>query len=181
MHFFEYYYENIIKYDLINKFHYKDLKQLPKLKKIVLNFGCRNSDLRVLATILLSLELITNQRCVLTISKTSSVLLKIRKGDPVGCKVILQKTIMYHFFAKLLFKIFSKLKNFSGFIIKSTSLNSKAVSYKLKNSLIFSELEQNYYLFNNLPSLNITIVTNTTKKKDFFFLLSSFKLPKKKQ
>jgi len=177
MHFFEYYYENIIKYDLINKFHYKDIKHLPKLKKIILNFGCKSSELKILAAILLSLELITTQHGVLTTSKNSNILLKIRKGNPVGCKLILKKTIMYNFFSKLIYEIFSKLKNFTGFNIKYKSLNSKAISFNIQNSLIFSELEQNYYLFNKLPPLNITFVTNTVNSNEFLFLLNSFKLP----
>jgi large subunit ribosomal protein L5 len=177
MHFFEYYYKNIIKYDLINKFHYKNIKHLPLLKKIVLNFGCKGSELKNLAAILLSLELITTQRGMITTSKNSNILLKIRKGNPVGCKLILKKTTMYNFFSKLIREIFSKLKNFTGFNIKQKSLNSNAISYNLQNSLIFSELEQNYYLFNKLPPLNITLVTNTINSNEFLFLLNAFKFP----
>nr|YP_009495528.1 ribosomal protein L5 [Psammoneis japonica]AWQ64258.1 ribosomal protein L5 [Psammoneis japonica] len=179
MHFFESYYENIIKYDLINKFHYQNIKELPKLKKIVLNFGCKNSDLKNIASVLLALELIATQRGRITTSKNVNILLKIRKGNPVGCKLVLKKTLMYSFFSKLICQVFLKFKNFSGFNIKYESLNSKAISCKLENSLIFSELEQNYYLFNQLPILNITLVTNTINPKEFLFLLNAFKLPSK--
>ena len=94
MHFLDYFYTKTLKFDLINKFYYKELKNLPKLKKIVLNFNCRTTNLKTLATHLLALELITNQKSNLTISKRPNLLLKIRKGNPVGCKVILKKILM---------------------------------------------------------------------------------------
>ena len=93
MNSLEYYYKTIIKYDLINKFSYSNIKKIPELKKIVLNFGCKSSEIKELATSLLALELIinTNTPIFLTKSKQPNVLLKIRKGAPVGCKVILKK------------------------------------------------------------------------------------------
>ena len=177
MHFLEYYYQNIIQYDLLNKFRYKNIKKLPKLQKIVLNFGCKNSDIKNLSTALLSLELITNKRGNLIVSKNSNILLKIKKGNPVGCKVILKKTFMYNFFAKILINIFPRIKNFTEFNTQKNKLKNNAFSYKLTNALTFLELEQNYYLFNNLPNLNITVTTNTKTKKELVFLLHSFKLP----
>ena len=97
MHFLEHYYQNTIKYDLINKFKYNNLNSLPKLKKIVLNFNCKNSDLKQLAASFLALELITGQTSILTTVSKPNILLKIRKGQPTGCKIILQNKVMYKF------------------------------------------------------------------------------------
>ena len=110
MHFLEYYYNNVIKFDLINRFNYKNLKNIPKLEKIVLNFGCKTFELKKLSLSLLSLQLITDKKGILTVSKKPNIVLKIRKGNPVGCKVILTKNLMYLFFAKLLIEILPKLK-----------------------------------------------------------------------
>ena len=97
MHFLEYYYNNVIKFDLINRFNYKNLKNIPKLEKIVLNFGCKTFELKKLSLSLLSLQLITDKKGILTVSKKPNIVLKIRKGNPVGCKVILTKNlILYH-------------------------------------------------------------------------------------
>lgn len=177
MYFLENYYQNVIQYDLINKFQYKNTQNLPKLQKIVLNFGYKNSNIKILASSLLSLELITSKRGIITTSKNSHILLKIRKGNPVGCKVILKKTLMYNFFAKLLIDIFPQIKEFKEFYFKKESQPKNAFSYKLINTFIFFELEQNYNLFNSISNLNITIVTNTKTQSELLFLLHSFKLP----
>jgi large subunit ribosomal protein L5 len=175
MYFLGNYYQSVIQYDLINKFQYKNLQNLPKLQKIVLNFGYKNPNIKILASSLLSLELITTKRGTLTIANNSYLLLKLRKGNPVGCKVILKKTLMYHFFTKLLVDIFPQMKEFKEFDLRSPHLQPPTFSYQLKNAYIFLELEQNYNLFSNLSNLNITIVTNTKTQKELLFLLNSFK------
>jgi large subunit ribosomal protein L5 len=176
MCFLEYYYQNIIKYDLLNKFQYNNLKNMPKIKKIILNFNYKTPGLKELSTALLALELITYQKGILTTSKNSNILLKVRKGSLTGCKVILQKNRMNNFFAKFFIEVLPRLKKFSSLNLNSLQKNS-TVSYSLKNTLIFFELERNYSLFNNLPKLNVTIVIKSSIQKEFIFLLNSFKLP----
>ena len=177
MSFLEYYYENIVKYDLLNKFQYKNINQIPKFKKVILNFGCKKSDLKSLVSSLMALELITSQKATFTHSSISDVSLKIKKGNPVGCKITLRKTLMYVFFTRLVSEIFPKLKQFNGFKIKNINSEIKTISFKFKSSLIFSELENQYQYFNKLPGLNVTVVTNVTKYDEFNFLLKSFKFP----
>ena len=177
MYFLENYYQNTIQYDLINKFHYKNLQNLPKLQKIVLNFGYKNPNLKNLASALLFLELVTTKRGVITTASNPHILLKIKKGNPVGCKVILKKTLMYSFFIRLLIDVFPQLKEFKIFSLQKRNQQSNSFSYRLKNTFIFLELERNYNLFNNLSNLNITIVTNTKTQNELLFLLNSFKLP----
>ena len=69
MYFLKNYYKNIIQYDLVNKFHYRNLQNLPKLQKIVLNFGYKNPNIKNLASALLFLELITTRRGVITTAR----------------------------------------------------------------------------------------------------------------
>ena len=157
MNFLEHYYNKKLKYDLINKFFYLNLKKLPKLKKIVLNFNCKTTELKTLATHLLALELIANQKAVLTISKRPNLLLKIRKGNPVGCKVILKKYSMLHFISKSLNEIFSNIKDFDGIKINLTT-ETHSFSFLIQNTLHFSKLNEHYYLFNNLSSLNLSFI-----------------------
>lgn len=176
MHFLEHFYLKTLKYDLINKFLYKSTKRLPRLKKIILNFGCKTNEIKHLASSLLALELITNQKSNMTTTKRSNILLKIRKGNPTGCKITLRKTKMFNCFYKLLVEILPKLKKFEGFKV-NRKIKKNAFSYELHDTFNFQELEEHYYLFNNLPKLYITIVTNTETKKELFFILNSFKLP----
>lgn len=178
MHFLNYFYKKTLKFDLINKFHYTDLKKLPKLKKIVLNFSCKTTELKTLATNLLALELITSQKGMLTISKHPNLSLKIRKGNPTGCKLTLKKISMLSFLDKSLNDIFPKIKNFDGIRI-SPKLEKATLSFILKDTLNFSELTEHYYLFNNLSNLSLSFIMKSETKKEMLFLLKSLQLPLK--
>jgi len=172
MHFFEHYNENIVKYDLINKFRYKTLADVPKLSFISLRFNLKNSDLKQLTAALVALELITFQIGLFLNSKVSSVSLKIRKGQPVGCKIVLRRTKMLQFLHKLIDKIVIKNKE----VKQSTIPNYNLFSFKISNVLVFNELEKNYQFFKNLKSLDVSIVTSSTDFKSFLFLLKSYKI-----
>ena len=178
MHFLNYFYNKNLKLDLINKFYYIELKKLPKLKKIVLSFNCKTTEMKTLATHLLALELITNQKGILTTSKQQNILLKIRKGNPTGCKITLKKTFMLYFLSKNSTEIFPKIKNFTGILINQ-KIEKTAVSYVVKETLNFSELTDQYYLFNNLYNLNISFILDVKTKNEIFFVLRSLQFPVK--
>ena len=173
MNFLEQYNENIVKHDLCNKFRYKSLKNLPKLSKIVLSFGCKNLNIKQLIISFLALEIIGGKKGNFTQSKKSNILLKIRKGNLVGCKLIIEKKLIYHFFSKFITQIMPTLK-MPGKIEVS---NAKAASFQVSNLLIFSELEKNYYLFHELKNLNVVFLSNTGSTAEFTYLLNSFKFP----
>lgn len=175
MHFLENFYNKTVKYELINKFSYNSSKNLPKLKKIILNFGCKTADIKQLAASLLALELITSQKGIMTATKYSNINFKIRKGNPTGCKVSLSKFQTYAFLSKMLIEIFPKLKNFYGFSHTKKAIKN-IFSYELKETFSFSELESNFYLFNNIPKLNITLITNANTIHELMFLLKAFQL-----
>src|SRR5210317_1574003 len=136
MNILENYYKKIIRRDLINKFAYSHLDEIPQLKKIILNFGCKSSDIKSVASALLSLELITTAPGSLVKSKRSNVLLKIRKGNPVGCLVVLKKDEMYRFLLKLISEVFPSLKSFTGFSV-SKKLNKTSFSFTLTDLINF--------------------------------------------
>lgn len=176
MHFLTKFYNKNLKYELINKFIYSKSSDIPKLKKIILNFGCKTADLKQLSSSLLAIEFITNNKGTMTKTKKSNILFKIRKGNPTGCKIILSKFNAYNFLSKLIIEIFPRLKNFSGFN-SYKKIKKNAVSYDLHETFTFKELENHYYLFNNLSKLNITIVTNTKNQAEIIYLLKSLQLP----
>lgn len=176
MNVLENYYKKVIRYDLINKFSYTYLNEIPKLKKIILNFGCKTIEIKNIASALLSLELVTTKQGSLVKSKRSNLLLKVRKGNPVGCVVVLKKNDMYIFLLKLLSEVFSNLKDFKGIKV-SKRLGQTSFSFTLKDLINFKELEKQFYLFINLPPLNVTLVSNAKTKKELLYLLHSFKLP----
>lgn len=176
MHYLNYFYKRTLKLDLINKFHYTDLKNLPKLEKVVLNFSCKTTEIRKLSTHLLALELISRQKSVLTTSKHPNLTLKIKKGNPSGCKLTLRKSRMINFLLRCSTEIFPLIKNFSG-IKTYKQVTKTTLSFILTDTLHFSELNINYYLFKNLSELNLSFVTKTQTKKELLFFLKSLQLP----
>lgn len=167
--------DKIIKHDLINKYKYKTIQNLPKLKKITLNFNCTNFNIQKFAITLLALELITSKKSSITTSKSSNILLKIQKGQPAGCKVILRKKSIYQFLEKLIVDIIPRLTNFSGFKIQT---DTSTVLFKLSNrEIMLPELENHYPLFDVLPNLDICISTSAKNNKELLFVMKAFKVP----
>lgn len=175
MNFLKYFHYKTIKYDLINKFNYNKTKNLPKIKKIILNFSCKNTQIKNLAASLLALELITFKKGTLTVTSKSNILLKIRKGNPVGCKVVLQNSIMFTFLEQLICDIIPKIQNIKKYKLANIK-NKTSFSLKILNALNFKELEKSYNLFNELNSLDIVVVCDSNFKKELVFILNSLKL-----
>jgi ribosomal protein L5 len=173
MNFLKYFYKNTLKFDLVNKFNYTNLKKLPKIKKITLNFNCKTVELKNLSRHLIALELITNQKSNLAISNYS---LKIKKGKLSGCKITLKNKHMLLFLSKNLNEIFFDLKNFNEIVINQKT-SQPTVSFSIKNSVNFLEISKNYNLFNNLSLLNVFFTLKITTNKELLFLLKSLKIP----
>lgn len=166
-----------LKYNLLHKFCYKKTKDFPTLKKIVLNFGFNTTEMKSLMTGSLVLELISKQKATLTTTKNSNVLSKIRKGNPVGCKVTLKKNSAANFLDKIYNEVFPKLLNNKQLFQISRKIKKNSFSYNLHETFNIQELENKYYLFTNLPTLNITLVTNSRLKEELIFILQSLQLP----
>jgi large subunit ribosomal protein L5 len=175
MNFFETYYKRIIKQDLTNKFTFHNNKSITKLKKITLNFGCKNFSIQKFATTMLALEMIALKKSALTTAKNPNVLLKIQKGQPAGCKIELKNKEIYPFLTKLNLEILPKLKNFPGFRIERQFSN---FFFQIQsNKIMIKEFESQYPLFANLPALDINVTTNSKNYKKILFLAKSVKLP----
>jgi len=176
MHYLEDFYIKNLKYDLINKFFYKNVKKLPILKKIVLNFGCKTTNIKALSANLLALELIAKKRGSLRTAKQPNLALKIKKGNPAGCILTLNKNSKLNFISKILTETLTKIKQFDG--LKS-KCEKNCLSYTIKNSFNFTCLEDHSYLFNNLSNLNVTIITESSKKEETLFILKALQIPLK--
>lgn len=175
MNFLLNFYLKTYKYDLVNKFFYTNTKRLPKIKQITLNFKCKTTELKTLTSALLATELIANKKGILTVTKKPNIILKTRKGNPVGCKITLKKNNMLNFLTKIIVEITPKLKKFDGFTL-NRKLKKNMFSFELHDTFIFTELENNYYLFNTLPKLGISIVTTSKKKEELLYILQLMKL-----
>lgn len=175
MSFFEAYNRKIIKYDLVNTFIYRNLMQMPKLEKIILNFGYPKSKLKNLISGLLALEFLSSKKGEITKSKHLNIFLKIKKGNPVGCKIVLKKSIMNLFYLKLMTSIFPKIKRPQTQSFRADFKWAKSVSFQLKNPLLFAELENQFQFFKDTPKLGITLTTSARSMEELSFLLKSIK------
>lgn len=158
-------YENNIKYELINKFIYKNIYDIPKMEKINLSLNVNSSDLHTIVSSLVALELLTSQKGFLIRSKTFNLISKIRKGDPVGSKVTLRKDRALYFMQKLI-KVNPTVKKFNG----------GHFSFFIKNLMVFKEIESNYHFFRKLNSLNIVVNTTCKTREELLFLVKFYNI-----
>jgi ribosomal protein L5 len=163
MHFFKNFYLTNIRYQLSNKFIYRKLIELPKFQKIILNLKSKKIDIKTLFSGLLAFELIANQKGYLTKTANINITLKIRKGNPAGCKLILQKDKLFELFAYFLLNILPKTRQ------SKFNFNKNSISYKIKETLTILKLETHYYYFNYLSNLNLTILVTSKKKEEILF------------
>ena len=156
-------YKNKVKYELFNKFSYKNIYDIPKLEMINLSLNVNSSDLHMLVSSLIALELLANQKGFLIRSKTFNLVSKIRKGDPVGSKVTLRKEQALKFILKLI-RIRPKVKKFNG----------GHFSFLIKNLMVFKEIESNYHFFRKLNSLSIVVNTTCVSREELVFLIRCY-------
>ena len=168
MKFLQNYNENIVNYDLLNKFTYNSINQLPHLKFININLSLKKNDINLLISYLAALKIITKQNSSVVLAKKSNIIFKIRNGSPIGCKITLRKTKMFLFYWELLNKrVLPK---------NSKKVDKKFFSFQLKKLFLFKQLELNYQFFNNLKFLNINFITTTSSINQNKFLLMSYKI-----
>ena len=163
-----------LKYDLINKFYYNKTKNLSELKKITLNFNCKTTNIEKLTSSLLAFKLIVKQKGKLVVSKNAHVLLKIKKGNPIGCKTVLNNKIMFYFIEKFRLKLFKSIKHYN---LINKCQNRKSFSIEIKDTFnSFNELKTNFYFFSSLNNLEINFLIKSKTNNELYFILKSFKL-----
>lgn len=165
MHFYTKFYYNTLKYDLINVFKFKLDLNLPKLKTVILNLQFKACDIKKLAASLFAFELIAQQWGQLLGAWKSKVLLKIRKGSAIGCKLTVKKRHLFSFFNKTVIEIFSKLN-------AEKIQNSGTFQVAVQKIFNVNELKNHYNFFYGLNSLKVVIVITPSSKNSIFLFKS---------
>ena len=135
-------YQNEIVGTLMKKFGYKNVMQVPKLEKIVLNMGVGEAkeNAKILEAAVKDMETITGQKAVVTKAKNSVANFKIREGMSIGCKVTLRGEKMYEFLDRLVNLALPRVRDFRG--INPNAFDGRGnYALGIKEQLIFPEIE----------------------------------------
>ena len=149
---------------LNEKFGYKNVMQLPKIEKVIINMGVGEAvgNPKALDAAVSDLTIISGQKPLLTRAKKSLAAWKLREGMPIGCKVTLRGTRMYQFLDKFMNVALPRVRDFSGVSDKAfDGRGNYAVG--LKEQLIFPEIE--YDKIDKIRGMNIVIVTTAQDRK----------------
>ncbi len=172
-------YKNIIIPKLMENLKYKNIMQVPRILKIVINVGINYVFLnkKKINDILLNLKLISGQKPIITCARKSIANFKIRQGFPVGCKVTLRKNNMWFFLEKLIYIVIPRIRDFQGFSKNSFDKNGN-FNIGIKEHTIFPEI--NYERTSIVHGLNISIITSTNSIKESLMLFNLLLFPIKK-
>ncbi|WP_178987606.1 MULTISPECIES: 50S ribosomal protein L5 [Winogradskyella] len=164
---------------LTEEFGYKNVMQVPKLKKIVLSkgVGAAVADKKLIDHAVDELTKITGQKAIHTMSKKDVASFKLRKGMPIGAKVTLRGEQMYEFLDRLVTSALPRVRDFNG--IKATGFDGRG-NYNLGvvEQIIFPEI--NIDKINKISGMDITFVTSAETDKEAKSLLTELGLPFKK-
>ncbi len=169
-------YKNEIVDAMIKKFGYKNIMEVPKLDKIVINMGVGEAkeNVKVLDSAVKDLETITGQKAVVTKAKNSVANFKIREGMPIGCKVTLRKERMYEFADRLINLALPRLRDFRG--VNPNAFDGRGnYALGIKEQLIFPEIE--YDKVDKVRGMDIIFVTTARTDEEARYLLSLFNMP----
>ena len=161
---------------LRDKFDYKNVHQIPKLEKIVLNMGVGEAvaDSKKIEAAVTDMTLIAGQKPVVTRARNSIAGFKLREGMAIGCKVTLRRDQMYEFMDRLVTIALPRVRDFRGVSPKGFDRRGN-YNMGLKEQLIFPEIE--YDKIDEIRGMNITICTTANTDDESRELLAAFKMP----
>ncbi|GBQ93358.1 50S ribosomal protein L5 [Acetobacter nitrogenifigens DSM 23921 = NBRC 105050] len=170
-------YENEIAAKLREQFGYKNVMQIPRLEKIVLNMGVGEAagDQKKLDTALAEMMLIAGQRPVKTVAKKAIAGFKIREGLPIGCKVTLRSARMYEFLDRLVTIAMPRIRDFRGLPANKGFDGRGNFAMGLKEQIVFPEIE--YDKVDQVRGMDIIFVTTAKTDAEAKALLKAFDLP----
>lgn len=169
-------YEEIIHDKIMKAMGYKNVMEVPKLTKIVVNSCVKDAGLNqnLIETTVNEIYLITGQKPVVTKAKKSIAGFKLRTGMSIGAKVTLRGKVMYEFLDRLINIALPRVRDFRGFSHKQ--FDSKGnFSIGLKEQLVFPEI--NYDKVEKIRGMNITFVTTAKNHQEAKMLFESFDIP----
>ena len=169
-------YEKEIVPALTRKFKYKNVMQVPKMTKIVLNVGLGEAiqNVKALDAASNDMALIAGQKPVITKASKSIASFKLRKGMPIGCMVTLRRERMYEFYQKLVTIVLPRVRDFRGVSPKSFDGRGN-YTLGLKEQIIFPEIE--YDKVDRVRGMNITVATTAETDEEAFELLKLMGMP----
>jgi len=171
----QFYNDTVVK-QLVERFGYKSVMEVPRIKKITLNMGVGEAvaDKKVMEHAVGDMRKIAGQNPVVTKSKKSIAGFKIRDDYPVGCMVTLRRTRMYEFLDRLVTVAIPRIRDFRG--ISGKAFDGRGnYNMGVREQIIFPEID--YDKIDALRGMNITITTTAKTDEEARALLAAFKFP----
>lgn len=171
----QYYHTEVVP-KLAETFQYKNVMQVPKLDKVVLNMGLGEAihNIKILDSAVEELGIISGQKPVVTRAKRSIAAFKLREGMPVGCSVTLRRNRMYDFYNKLVNITLARVRDFRGLSVKAFDGHGN-YTLGIREHIIFPEID--YDKIDKIKGLNITIVTTARTDEEGRELLKQLGMP----
>lgn len=169
-------YNSEIKDAVVKKFGYKNVMEIPKIDKIVINMGVGEAkeNAKVLEGAVKDMETITGQKAILTKAKNSVANFKIREGMPIGCKTTLRGDKMYEFLDRLVNLALPRVRDFRG--VNPNAFDGRGnYALGIKEQIIFPEIE--YDKVDKVRGMDIIIVTTAKTDEEARELLRLFNMP----
>ena len=169
-------YKNEIVDAMIKKFGYKNVMEVPKLDKIVINMGVGEAkeNAKVLESAVSDMETITGQKAIITKAKHSIANFKIREGQSIGCKTTLRGDKMYEFLDRLVNLALPRVRDFRG--VSANSFDGRGnYALGIKEQIIFPEIE--YDKVDKVRGMDVIFVTTAKTDEEARELLRLFNMP----
>ena len=169
-------YQNEIVDAMIKKFGYKNIMEVPKLDKVVINMGVGEAkdNAKLLESAIADMEKIAGQKAVVTRAKNSVANFKIREGMPIGCKVTLRGEKMYEFVDRLINLALPRVRDFRG--VSPNAFDGRGnYALGIKEQLIFPEIE--YDKIDKVRGMDVIFVTTAKTDEEARELLTQFNMP----
>jgi large subunit ribosomal protein L5 len=169
-------YQKEIVAELMEKYQYKSIMQVPKLLKIVVNrgVGAATGDKKLVDNSVDELTTITGQRAVQTVSKKAVSNFKLREGMPIGAKVTLRSKIMYEFLDRLTSVALPRVRDFQGISDKGFDGRGN-YTFGVTEQIIFPEISIDK--ISKIQGMDITFVTNANTDAESYELLKALGMP----
>ena len=161
---------------LMDKFGYKNVMQVPRITKIILNMGVGEAmaDKKIIENAMSDMLLIGGQKPAMTRAHKSVAAFKVRQNWPIGCKVTLRGVRMYEFLDRLISVAIPRTRDFRGLPSRSFDGNGN-YSFGIKEQIIFPEID--FDKVDAIRGMDITIVTSTDNDDEARALLEAFNFP----
>lgn len=169
-------YQNEIVPAMVKKFGYKNVMQVPKLDKVVINMGVGEAkeNAKLLEAAMGDLEIISGQKPVITKAKKSIANFKLREGMAIGCKVTLRGEKMYEFVDRLINLALPRVRDFRG--VNPNAFDGRGnYALGIKEQLIFPEIE--YDKVDKIRGMDVVFVTTANTDEEARELLAQFNMP----